>query len=134
MSIEESEQRWKTNLQKTAYTVGEHVVIDAATIDSFVAEILAEGFRAGKAAGSIKVQRKQRHFRFDVKKLQKQAKAKKEKEKLEWIQVSDATGITVAPLKQHLGDKPPKEMGLGVAIALMSWVEEFDLLAYLLED
>ena len=134
MSIEESEQRWKTNLQKTAYMSEGHVVIDAQTIEDLVAEILAEGFRHGRAAGSVKVPRKQRHFRFDVKKLQKQAKAKKEKAKLEWIQVSDATGITVAPLKQHLGDKPPKDMGLGVAISLLAWIEEFDLLGYLLED
>lgn len=134
MDLKDSETRWKTNLQKVAYASEGNAVIDAKTIEDFVAEILAEGFRAGAESAGKKEPRKQKHFRFDVPLLQKRAKAKKVKFNLEWIQVSDATGITVAPLKQHLGDKPPKEMGLGVAISLLAWIEDFDLLGYLLED
>jgi hypothetical protein len=48
--------------------------------------------------------------------------------------VSDGTGIAVNALKQHLGEKPPKEMGLKVVVALMVFIGDFDVLGFLIEE
>ena len=134
MSLEESQNRWKAKLQKVAHETDGNPVIDARTVEDLVDEILAEGFRVGQLSARGDSIGRRRRFRFDVPLLQCRAKAKKEKGGLEWLQVSNATGIVAGPLKQHLGDNPPKDMGLHVAVALLAWLGDFDLLGYLLED
>lgn len=134
MDLKEPENRWRRNIQRASFKIDDTTVLDAKTIEDMVADILAEGFRAGQVASVRGEPRKRKHFRFDVPLLQRKAKEHREKEGLAWLQVSDATGLGVAPLKQHLGDTPPKEMGLSVAISLLAWLGEFDLLGYLLED
>lgn len=137
MSTQEIQDRWVQNIRRAGYTDGDgHKVIDTQTIEDMVADIIREGFTAGTVFGTAgpKAARKKRSFRFDTPLLQAKARARFLKDGLDWQTASDATGISVAPLKQHLGETPPKEMGLGVAVSLMAWLGEFDLIAFLLED
>lgn len=137
MNTKDIQDRWVDNIKRAGYADGDgHHVIDTKTVEDMVAEILREGFTAGARFGTAgpKAARKKRSFRFDTPLLQAKARDKFLKDGLDWQTVSDATGITVSPLKQHLGETPPKEMGLGVAVSLMAWLGEFDLLAFLLED
>lgn len=109
--------------------------LTAADIMKMVDEVAEERVQAEREAGvQRKPVRKIKHFGFDVALLQAKAREKMLKEKLDWADVWAQTGITVAPLKQHLGEEPPGAMGLGVATALMAWVEEFDLITFLLES
>jgi hypothetical protein len=137
VSTQDIQDRWVQNIQRASYADGDgHRVIDTKTIEDMVADIIREGVTAGTSFGTTgpKAARKKRSFRFDTPLLQAKAKARFLKDGLDWQTVSDATGISVGPLKQHLGDTPPKEMGLGVAVSLMAWLGEFDLIAFLLED
>jgi hypothetical protein len=109
--------------------------LTAADIMAMVDEVAQERVQAEREAGvQRKPVRRVRHFGFDVAELQKRARHKMLKEDLDWADVWAQTGITVAPLKQHLGEEPPAAMGLGVATALMAWTGELDLVAFLLES
>lgn len=109
---------------------------DAASIETLLSEIMAEAHLAGVEVGIKQktLARRPKQFDFDVAKLQKMARTKMLKDKMSWQQVSDACGITIAPLKLHLGEKPPAYMGLKVAASLMVFVQDFDLLTFLIEE
>lgn len=114
---------------------GDHLVYDAKVIEAIVAEIIADGYAVGVEAGSRdKGPRKLRRFSFDVAKLQADARAKMGKDGLDWQALSDSIGIAVNPLKQHLGEKPPADMGIRVMISLLVFLGEFDVLGYLIEE
>jgi hypothetical protein len=126
-----------TKLQAAgAFPEGSNPKWDAASIEALLGEIMAEAHLAGVEVGIKQktLARRPKQFDFDVAKLQKLARAKMLQGKLSWQQVSDACGITIAPLKQHLGDKPPAYMGLKVAASLMVFIGDFDLLTFLIEE
>jgi hypothetical protein len=110
--------------------------LDAQDIENLLAEIIGEAHQAGVETGSkLKPEpRRIKRFSFDTPKLQAAARTKFLKDGLTWLQVSDGTGIAVNALKQHLGEKPPKEMGLKVVVALMVFIGDFDVLGFLIEE
>jgi hypothetical protein len=110
--------------------------LDAKDIEALLAEIIGESFQAGVETGTKQKPepRRIKRFSFDTPKLQATARAKFLKEGFTWQQVSDSCGIAVNALKQHLGEKPPVEMGLKVVVGLMVFIGDFDVLGFLIED
>lgn len=137
MTVEEMAQDWVAKVRRTQMSFeGNHMVYDAQAVEEMIAEILRDGFKAGVEAGTHVKQEPRviRKFSFDTPKLQGMARKKMLDDGLTWQQVADATGVTVAPLKSHLGDKPPAEMGLKVVVSLLAWLGEFDLLGFIEEE
>lgn len=137
MSTEEMARNWVEKMRRTTMAFGGgQMVYDAEAIEAMVAEILQDGFKAGVEVGTHQKRepRKQRRFHFDVAKLQADARAKMLKEGRSWQDLSDDTGIAVNALKQHLGEKPPVEMGLRIVVSLLVYLGDFDVLGYLLEE
>lgn len=137
MTTAKMAEDWKAKVRRTgmAFENG-HQVYDAEFVEAMIAEILQDGFKAGVEASTHIRQEPRviRRFSFDTPKLQRLAREKMLADGLTWQQVSDATGISVAPLKKHLGDTPPAEMGLNVVVSLLAWIGEFDLLGFIEEE
>lgn len=136
MKTERLAHNWVEKLRAENLMFAEGTMVyDAKTIEAMVAEILADGYAVGVEAGSRdKGPRKLRRFSFDVAKLQADARAKMLKDGIGWQALSDDIGIAVNPLKQHLGEKPPADMGIRVMISLLVFLGEFDVLGYLIEE
>lgn len=134
MSTKELVDKAYTNL--TRHGVIDANRLDAKAIEAILAEIIGETYQAGVETGSrLKGEpRRLKKFSFDVPKLQKAARDKMLKNGLTFMQVSDASGLVVNTLKQHLGEKPPADMGLKVVISLMVFIGDFDALGFLLEE
>lgn len=120
----------KERVMRDAHLVKGNPVIDAALIEDILAEVLAEGYRLGKASGI----RKKREFRFDADTLRRKCREKKDLTGDTWMEISDAVGISTNALKQHLGETPPKTIAVDVVVSLMVYIQDFDVLGYLLEE
>lgn len=138
MTIEGMAHEWVGKMRRTVLESDKdnNLVYDAQAIDAMVREIVADGYRAGIEAGTYvkKEPRKLRRFTFDVPKLQAAAREKMLADGRSWQDISDDIGVAVSPLKKHLSETPPKEMGLNVAISLMVYTGDFDALGYLQEE